>query len=141
MSLGQSTRSFFFFQSLKSLLGRGFLGSRLGSSDPFAFLHTIDCETTCLGRYLAAVLNGMKNPHRSAIAADIRNSVIKSPAQNGKPATYWSQPEQEKRLEEAFDKWMQKGGCWSAAAIKVSFTRLQMQTKISHGYLRSMRTK
>lgn len=72
------------------------------------------------GRYLAAVLNGMKNPHRSAIAADVRNSILKSPAQGGKPAAYWSQQEQERRLEETFTKWMRKGQCWSAAAIKVS---------------------
>ncbi len=52
-------------------------------------------------------------------SADIRNAIIKTPAQKSRPATYWSQPEQEIKIVEAYNKWLQYGGIWSAAAPKV----------------------
>ena len=70
--------------------------------------------------YVVVVLNGTKNPYRNAVALDIKNAILKTRAEKGTSATYWSQPEQEKRLEEAYQKWSRHGGVWSAAAAKVS---------------------
>ena len=70
--------------------------------------------------YVVVVLNGAKNPYRNAVALDIKNAILKTRAEKGTPATYWSQPEQETRLEEAYQKWSRHGGVWSAAAAKVS---------------------
>lgn len=51
--------------------------------------------------------------------ADIRNAIIKTPAEKNRPAKYWTQPEQESKIVEAYDKWLQYGDVWSAAAAKV----------------------
>ncbi|KAJ7585548.1 hypothetical protein C8J56DRAFT_1087508, partial [Mycena floridula] len=77
-----------------------------------------------LMRYLAVVLNGTKNPCRSAVAADIVSSILKTHAKGGVGATYWNQSEQGERLEKAFDKWVQHEGVWSAAATKVHADQL-----------------
>ncbi|TFY83333.1 hypothetical protein EWM64_g678 [Hericium alpestre] len=70
-------------------------------------------------RYLAAVVNGMRNPHRSAVAHDIVDVILKARATKDHPAEYWSQEEQESKLQEAYEKWVKKGTVWSAAAQKV----------------------
>ncbi|TFY76247.1 hypothetical protein EWM64_g7763 [Hericium alpestre] len=71
------------------------------------------------GRYLAAVVDGMKNPHRSAVSRDVVDCILKMRAAKGKPAEYWSQAEQEQKLEDMYQKWVKKGTVWSAAAQKV----------------------
>lgn len=70
-------------------------------------------------RYGTAILGGSRNTHRKEVLADIRNAIIKTPAQKNRPATYWSKPEQEIKIAEAYDKWLRFGGIWSAAAPKV----------------------
>lgn len=70
-------------------------------------------------RYVAVILNGARNPHRSEVAKDITDAVLKTRASEGTPATYWSQSEQEIRLEAAYNKWAAHGGVWSAAAREV----------------------
>ncbi|KAI0685312.1 hypothetical protein C8T65DRAFT_592488, partial [Cerioporus squamosus] len=75
-------------------------------------------------RYLACVLGGTKNPCRSEVAQDITNAILKSRASNGNPATYWSQEEQERRLVLAYEKWVEDGTVWSAAAEKVHADQL-----------------
>lgn len=52
--------------------------------------------------------------------ADIRDAIIKTPAEKNHPAKYWTQPDQEIKIVTAYDKWLQYGGIWSAAAPKVS---------------------
>ncbi len=61
----------------------------------------------------------MKNPYRTQVANDIVDAVLKARAIKGVPAIYHSQPEQEKRLIEAYNKWDEHGGVWTAAAAKV----------------------
>ena len=70
--------------------------------------------------YVVVILNGTKNPYRNTVASDIKNAILKTRAEKGTPATYWSRSEQEKRLEEVYQKWSRHGGVWSAAAAKVS---------------------
>ena len=76
--------------------------------------------------YVVVVLNGAKNPYRSAVAHDIKNAIMKTRAEKGTPATYWSQAEQVKHLEEAYQKWSRHGGVWSAAAVKVSLQTVNL---------------
>jgi len=83
----------------------------------YSTLSIIDCT---LPRYLGAVINGTKNPYRKAVAKDIVNALLIRRAGDGKPAEYWSQEEQETHLQATYDKWLQVGGVWSAAATKVS---------------------
>jgi len=64
-------------------------------------------------------MNGTRNPHRSAVARDITNAILKTQAVGGVGATYWSQEEQETRLVAAYDKWQKKGGVWTMAASEV----------------------
>ncbi|KAF8973794.1 hypothetical protein BDZ97DRAFT_1751761 [Flammula alnicola] len=75
-------------------------------------------------RYGAAIYGGTKNAHRREVLLDIRNAIIKSPAKPNQPATYWEQSQQETRIVEAYDKWVQRGGVWSAAASKVHADQL-----------------
>ncbi|KAI0720548.1 hypothetical protein C8T65DRAFT_567509, partial [Cerioporus squamosus] len=75
-------------------------------------------------RYLACVLGGTKNPRRSEVAQDITDAILKSKASDGNPATYWSQEEQERRLILAYEKWVEDGSVWSAAAEKVHADQL-----------------
>ena len=72
------------------------------------------------------ILNGAKNPYRNTVAGDIKNAILKTRAEKGIPATYWSQSEQEKRLEEVYQKWSRHGGVWSAAAVKVSLQTVNL---------------
>lgn len=74
-------------------------------------------------RYLAVVLNGMKNPLRNVVSKDITGAILKTPATGGKnsqPATYWSHEEQKVNVEEVYQKYLKIGGVWSAAAADVS---------------------
>ena len=73
------------------------------------------------------VVNGTKNPYRKEVACDIRDSILREVARSDKPASYWSQEEQEKRLEKAYEKWSTHGKVWSAAAAKVSSSGLPLQ--------------
>jgi hypothetical protein len=74
----------------------------------------------CIYRYLIVVINGVKNPHRSAVAKDITDAILKTRAVKGGSAEYWSKDEQILKLANVFEKWSAKGGVWSAAASKAS---------------------
>ena len=74
-------------------------------------------------RYLIVIINGTKNPHRSAVAKDITDAILKTHATDGKPAAYWSKGEQECQLEAAYEKWLKHGKVWSVAASNVSQAR------------------
>ncbi|KAK7000737.1 hypothetical protein R3P38DRAFT_3218571 [Favolaschia claudopus] len=75
-------------------------------------------------RYGAVVLNGTRNPRRAEVMKDLRNAIIKEPANKDAPARYWTQSEQEARLSDAFTKWVTRGGVWSAAAQNVHIAQL-----------------
>ncbi|RDX40485.1 hypothetical protein OH76DRAFT_1366168 [Lentinus brumalis] len=79
-----------------------------------------------LGRYLAVVHNGTKNPLRGAVAKDVVDAIVKNRAgEDGhKYARYRNRAEQEKRLNDVFDKWARKGSVWSVAAAKVHADQL-----------------
>ncbi|PIL31911.1 hypothetical protein GSI_06615 [Ganoderma sinense ZZ0214-1] len=77
-----------------------------------------------LMRYLVCIKDGTKNPHRGEVARDIVDAILKAKSANGVPAIYHSQPEQERRLIKAFDKWQEHGGVWTAAAVKVHAKQL-----------------
>lgn len=50
-------------------------------------------------------------------------------AEKGRRAEYWGLEEQETRLIAAYDKWLQEGTVWSAAAPKVrSQTLIEMMS-------------
>jgi hypothetical protein len=70
-------------------------------------------------RYLAAIINGLNNPYRAAVAADIRNAVLKVSASKDVPAQYWTKEEQETKVRQVYEKYSQMGGVWSAAAHTV----------------------
>ncbi|KAI0287553.1 hypothetical protein BC826DRAFT_916945 [Russula brevipes] len=70
-------------------------------------------------RYLAVVMNGVKNPHRKTVAKDISNAVYKSPSSAEQPAEYRNKEEQETLLMEMFEKWLRVGSVWTEAASKV----------------------
>lgn len=57
--------------------------------------------------------------YRKQVLYDIRNAIIKTSAKKNQPSTYWTKEEQAIRLVAAYDKWLQHGGVWSAAASKV----------------------
>ncbi|KAA1473136.1 hypothetical protein DENSPDRAFT_899980 [Dentipellis sp. KUC8613] len=75
-------------------------------------------------RYIVSIVNGTKNPYRSAISQDVVNSILISHADDNGPAKYRSKEEQEERLDAMFKKWSEKGGAWSAAASKVHADQL-----------------
>ncbi|OBZ78899.1 hypothetical protein A0H81_01165 [Grifola frondosa] len=50
--------------------------------------------------------------------------MLKTRAADGKCAEYWSQQEQEARLQAAFEKWASKENVWTAAASKVHVDQL-----------------
>ena len=83
-------------------------------------------------RYLIVIINGTKNPHRSAVAKDITDAILKTHATDGKPATYWNKGEQESRLEAAYEKWLKHGKVWSVAASNVSQARTDEQHIVTH---------
>lgn len=79
-------------------------------------------------RYMICVLGGMKNPVRKEVARSIVDAILKSTASDNAPARYWSKEEQERRLEEAYNKWATRGGVWSVAAEKVRRLVFTMST-------------
>lgn len=85
-------------------------------------LTVIPRNLTHLSRYMVTILNGVRNSHYRSVGSEISGAIIKTPASNGKPTTYWSQPEQEERLVAMWDKWLKYGGIWSAASTKVCCT-------------------
>ena len=64
-------------------------------------------------------MNGVKNPHRKAVARDISNAIYKTYSQGGHPAEYRTKEEQEVLLKELFTKWLRVGDVWAEAASKV----------------------
>ncbi|TFY51908.1 hypothetical protein EVG20_g10784 [Dentipellis fragilis] len=76
-------------------------------------------------RYLATVLGGTKNPHRSHIAKDVVDSILISRAEKGQPAKYWDKEEQEARLQMMYEKWAAVEGVWSAASSQAHAVQLQ----------------
>ncbi|KAJ7150806.1 hypothetical protein C8R46DRAFT_1229740 [Mycena filopes] len=96
---------------------------------PFPVMITVDncCQVAkdILKVYLAAVLNGVKNSHRPALAADIRNAILKKSAEKDAPAQYWPKDEQETRMCAVYNKYSQIGGVWSAAAHMVHAAQLK----------------
>ena len=68
------------------------------------------------------MLGGTKNPFRGEVGEDISNAIFKSKAHDGIPARYRSKEDQEERLIAAYNKWVARGGVWSAAAEKVCLT-------------------
>ena len=76
-----------------------------------------------LGSYLVVVINGMKSPLQNLVSKDITEAILKTHVSTGKcsqQATYWSHDKQKVRLEEAYQKYVNIGGVWSAAAVDVS---------------------
>lgn len=73
-----------------------------------------------MNRYLAVVTDGTRNPYRSQVAKDIRDAILKKPADKEGPAKYWTKEVQASRLTEAYNKWSKVGTVWSAAAPKVN---------------------
>ncbi|KAF8580074.1 hypothetical protein K439DRAFT_1648290 [Ramaria rubella] len=71
-----------------------------------------------LMRYLGVIVQGMHNPHRSAVAKDITDAILKTRAGKEKKAEYYTQNEQELRLQAAYDKWATQG-VWLTSASKV----------------------
>lgn len=82
----------------------------------------IECGLTLFDRYLITVLNGTRNPHRSGVAMDIVNAILKTRSTPDTPSTYWTKEVQAVRLKEAFEKWQKVPDVWSAAALKVRVT-------------------
>ncbi|KAJ7635469.1 hypothetical protein DFH06DRAFT_675131 [Mycena polygramma] len=76
-------------------------------------------------RYLAAIINGVNNPHRGEVAAAIRNALLKNSASKGVLAKYWTKEEQESKMREVYDKYSRRGGVWSAAAHAVHTAQLK----------------
>ncbi|KAH9952137.1 hypothetical protein B0H21DRAFT_684053 [Amylocystis lapponica] len=75
-------------------------------------------------RYLVCVMNGTRNPLRSAVAQDLVDAILKSKADKHNLATYWSQAEQETRLSAVYEKWLNNGNVWTAAAAKTHTEQL-----------------
>ncbi|KAF8178001.1 hypothetical protein BJ912DRAFT_1146430 [Pholiota molesta] len=73
----------------------------------------------------SVVFGGTKNKHRRHVLQDIRDAIIKTPAKANTPATYWIKAEQEIKITEAYNKWLQHGDVWSAAASKVHADQLE----------------
>ena len=65
------------------------------------------------------IINGTKNPHRSAVAKDITDAILEAQASKGVSAVYRDKEDQESRLTAAFEKWAKRTDVWSAAATKV----------------------
>ena len=89
-------------------------------NDPYENCFIKEYLLTICSRYLIVVVNSTKNPHRSAVAKDINDTILKWWATKGVSVLYWSKEEQENRLITAFEKWKTVQGVWSAAATSVS---------------------
>ncbi|KAJ6497153.1 hypothetical protein C8R47DRAFT_1212691 [Mycena vitilis] len=76
-------------------------------------------------RYLAAIINGVNNPHRGEVAAAIRNALLKNSASKGVLAKYWTKEEQESKMREMYDRFSRRGSVWSAAAHAVHTAQLK----------------
>ncbi|KAL6307929.1 hypothetical protein BKA93DRAFT_726473, partial [Sparassis latifolia] len=70
-------------------------------------------------RYLICIINGTRNALYTAVASDLVNAILKTRADKHNTAVYWGQREQERRLVEGYEKWLDKGGVWTATAVKV----------------------
>ncbi|KAL6306293.1 hypothetical protein BKA93DRAFT_816419 [Sparassis latifolia] len=60
-------------------------------------------------RYLICIINGTRNALYMAVASDLVNAILKTRADKHDMAVYWGQREQERRLVEAYEKWLDKG--------------------------------
>lgn len=90
-------------------------------------------------RYLIVIAGGTRNPLRGAVAKDVTDAILKTRAINGLPATYWTQKEQEVKLDEAYEKWSKHGGVWSAAAPKVSSENILCCGKTTNYWIKKKR--
>lgn len=70
-------------------------------------------------RYTRVVQNGTKNPACGAVAKDVSASILRAPAQDGKPAMYRSKGEQSKLLDDVFQKYVKAKGIWHPKAREV----------------------
>ncbi|KAJ3523711.1 hypothetical protein NM688_g8682 [Phlebia brevispora] len=70
------------------------------------------------GRYACTVQDRTNNPHYAAVWRSITDSVLEERAENGKPAVYYSQQEQIKRLEATYARWDRTGNVWTTASVK-----------------------
>ncbi|KAA1474099.1 hypothetical protein DENSPDRAFT_852057 [Dentipellis sp. KUC8613] len=75
-------------------------------------------------RYMLCIVGGTENPLRSAVARDITDAILKTPADKYNKSEYWDQHEQERRLQAAYDKYVEKGGVWNVAAAKTHQNQL-----------------
>ncbi|KAI0742908.1 hypothetical protein C8Q80DRAFT_1053238, partial [Daedaleopsis nitida] len=75
-------------------------------------------------RYITCLAGGTKNMYRSQVADDLVGAILKTRAQDKAPAVYWSQEEQERRLEQVFKKWADHGDVWTVAAQKAHLEQL-----------------
>ncbi|TCD60736.1 hypothetical protein EIP91_009619 [Steccherinum ochraceum] len=71
-------------------------------------------------RYAPIIQGGTKNPLYRTVLFEITSAILKRRAgeEKGKPAEYWSQEEQVRRIIAVFDKYQKKGGVWTEAAVK-----------------------
>jgi hypothetical protein len=69
----------------------------------------------------------MKNLHRSAVAQDIQDAILKTHANSKSGATYWSQSEQQTRLVAAYEKWSTRGGVWATGVREVRFLQMPIR--------------
>ncbi|KAA1480032.1 hypothetical protein DENSPDRAFT_905230, partial [Dentipellis sp. KUC8613] len=75
-------------------------------------------------RYMSCIVNGMKNPYRSAVSRDITDAILKTTADKLNRSEYWPQEEQERRLQEAYEKWYRIGNVWNADAAEKHETQM-----------------
>ena len=77
---------------------------------------------TYWSRYDVTIVNGAKNPLRSAVLKDMYDSILLSRAGKGTHAKYRNKEDQLKKLTDIYDKYARMGTVWSAATSKVSIT-------------------
>lgn len=58
------------------------------------------------------------------VGKDISAAILKTPASNGKPATYWSKEEQAEKVAAVYDKYEKMGNVWGPTAPAVSTQEL-----------------
>jgi hypothetical protein len=76
-------------------------------------------ELTYCSRYNITIVNGAKNPLRSAVLKDIYDSILLSRAGKGTHTKYRNKEEQLKKLTDVYEKYAWMGTVWSAATSKV----------------------
>ncbi|KAJ7676042.1 hypothetical protein DFH06DRAFT_1466749 [Mycena polygramma] len=74
---------------------------------------------------LSFLVSVFVNPHRTEVAAAIRNALLKNSASKGVLAKYWTKEEQELKMREVYDRFSRRGGVWSAAAHAVHTAQLK----------------